>query len=163
MKKPVAIMIGSFVMWLLLTAPCGVQDVIAGLLVSALVAWTVKDIAPRSLRMWLNPVRYMWLLAYLLVLFYYIVKANIDVAFLVMHPAMPIRPGIVKVKTSLRHPQAITLLANSITLTPGTLTLHADEKGNLYVHCIVLGSSDPEELGAEIIGRFEPLLRKIFD
>jgi len=46
-------------------------------------------------------------------------KANIHVAYIVIHPLLPIKPGIVKVKTKLKRDSALTMLANSITLTPG--------------------------------------------
>ncbi|MFQ5658319.1 MAG: Na+/H+ antiporter subunit E, partial [Candidatus Methylomirabilales bacterium] len=73
------------------------------------------------------------------------VKANLQVIYLVFHPKMPIRPGIISFATRHRSPLGTTLLANSITLTPGTLTmdLSPDHK-TLYVH--TLDISDPEEV-----------------
>ena len=55
---------------------------------------------------------------------------------------MPIRPGIVKIKTTLRSEFAKTLLANSITMTPGTITVDiiGDE---MYIHWIFIRSEDP--------------------
>ena len=55
------------------------------------------------------------------------ILANIQVAKIVLSPKMPISPGIVTFKTNLKSPLARTLLANSITLTPGTLTLDVDD------------------------------------
>ena len=51
------------------------------------------------------------------------IKANIDVAYRVLHPARPIKPGIVRIRTSLKNPVGKLALANSITLTPGTMTM----------------------------------------
>jgi multicomponent Na+:H+ antiporter subunit E len=77
---------------------------------------------------------------------------------------MPIRPGIVKVKTSLKSTEARTALANSITLTPGTFTVDLDdEEGALYVHWLAVKAEDEEEATREIVSRFEPLLARIFD
>lgn len=64
-----------------------------------------------------------FLLAYIGVLFWEIIKANVDVAYRVLHPRIPIRPGIVVIRTSLKSNVAKLILANSITLTPGTFTL----------------------------------------
>ena len=59
-------------------------------------------------------------IVYIVVLFKEIVIANIDVAYRVIHPNMPIKPGIVLIKTGLKQDIAKMILANSITLTPGT-------------------------------------------
>ena len=53
---------------------------------------------------WLQPQRYVWAVVYLFVLAAYVIKANFEVAYRVLHPAMPIRPGIVKIKTRLQRP-----------------------------------------------------------
>jgi multicomponent Na+:H+ antiporter subunit E len=98
------------------------------------------------------------------VLFYHIVAANLQVVYIVLHPELPVRPGTVKVRTGLRTEAGRTALANSITLTPGTLSVDIDdEEGTLYVHWIVVGAEDDESATREIVGRFEPLLRRIFE
>jgi len=91
-------------------------------------------------------------------------KANVDVAYRVSHPKMPINPGIVKVKTSLKTDTALTFLANSITLTPGTLSVDIDrDKGVLYVHWIDVKAKDVEPATRIVVERFEKILKKIFD
>lgn len=66
-----------------------------------------------------------------------LVLANIDVAYRVLLPSMPIEPGVVVVPLRVRTDGAITTIANSITLTPGTITMDYDEETNsLYVHSI---------------------------
>ena len=89
-------------------------------------------------------------------------KSNLDVAYRVFHPEIPIRPGIVKVKTTLKSEVARTFLANSITLTPGTLTVDCIED-NLYVHWINIVSEDPEVETRLIVDKFEKYLKKIFE
>jgi len=62
-------------------------------------------------------------------------KANVDVAYRVI--TGKINPGIIKISPNLKTDLGITLLANSITLTPGTLTVDIDEDTNdLYIHWI---------------------------
>ena len=110
----------------------------------------------------LNPRRWFWLLVYLFVFTWECIRANLDVAYRVLHPALPIRPGIVKVKLGVRSPVARTFLANSITMTPGTLSV--DIIGDyLYVHWIYLKSEDPEVYTEDIAGRFEQYIKKIFE
>jgi len=93
---------------------------------------------------------------------FYCLRANLDVAVRVIHPDVPIRPGIVKVRTTLKSDMAKTFLANSITLTPGTLTIDIDGD-DFYVHWINIHTDDAARQTAEICGRFEPLLRRIFE
>ena len=62
-------------------------------------------------------------------------KANLDVAYRVITGR--IRPGIIRLRSGMKSDFALFLLANSITLTPGTLTVDLDEKSNdLFIHVI---------------------------
>jgi multicomponent Na+:H+ antiporter subunit E len=68
------------------------------------------------------------------------------------------------VKTKLKRDSALTMLANSITLTPGTLTVDVDVDNQiLYVHWIYVKSTDIEQTTKDIGGRFEKLLEEIFE
>jgi multicomponent Na+:H+ antiporter subunit E len=89
--------------------------------------------------------------------------ANLDVAYRVLHPYRPIEPGIVKVKTTLKSEVARVALANSITLTPGTMSVALTDDGHIYVHWIKVGSKDLEEATRRIVGRFEPILKEVFE
>ncbi len=66
-----------------------------------------------------------------------IVLANLDVAYRALHPKMPLDPVVVEFETPLRSDLALTFMANSITLTPGTITIMVEpEKGKFIVHAI---------------------------
>ena len=112
-----------------------------------------------------HPLRYWYFLfVYLPKFLWECFKANIDVAWRVIHPQLPINPGIVRVKTSLKTDTALTFLANSITLTPGTLSVDVDkDDGLLYVHWIDVKSRDTEGATRIIVERFEKILKKIFE
>ena len=161
--KKIALFLASFALWVLLAWPCTNQDVVAGICVAIVVTLVMRQPASLNPLLLLNPVRLFWLIAYTVVLAYYIVKANFDVAYRVLHPAMPISPGIVKVRTTLRTPVAITALSNSITLTPGTLTVNASEDGVLYVHWINIQATDEASASEHIVKRFEWFLKRIFE
>jgi multicomponent Na+:H+ antiporter subunit E len=158
----------AFVIWILLTWPIAngkidVQFVIAGVIASVIAAILFHEMLPREHHIFISPVRIFWGLVYLPVFFYYVVKANLDVVYRALHPKMPIKPGIVKIKTNLKTDSAITALANSITLTPGTLTVDLTDDGYLYVHWINVKSDDVEEATKRISQRFEWFLQKIFE
>ncbi|HHY90802.1 MAG TPA: Na+/H+ antiporter subunit E, partial [Clostridiales bacterium] len=76
-----------------------------------------------------------YFLLYGLVLLKEVIKANFMVAKIVLSPQMKISPCMVRVETKLKSDFCKTILANSITLTPGTLVVLADEQG-LLVHCL---------------------------
>lgn len=150
-----------FVVWLALTSSLHWQEVAVGALVALVLSlmfgrtYAALGLPPISVR------RASYFIAYIGVLSAEIVRANLDVAYRVLHPRLPIRPGIVAIKTELQQDVAKMLLANSITLTPGTFTL--DVLGDtLLIHWIVVRSEDPEEAARAIAGRFERYLRVVF-
>jgi multicomponent Na+:H+ antiporter subunit E len=90
-----------------------------------------------------------------------LLTANVDVAYRVLAPSMPIHPAVVEVPLRVRTDAAITTIANSITLTPGTLTMDYDRDTNtLYVHSI--DGSNPDEV-LEPIRTWEEYALVIFD
>ncbi|MFB0556200.1 MAG: Na+/H+ antiporter subunit E [Phycisphaerae bacterium] len=158
----------AFVIWILLTWPfvdgkIDGQVVVAGLVASVIVAVMFHEILPKEHHVFISPVRIFWFLVYIPVFFYYVMKANLDVVYRALHPKMPIKPGIVKIKTTLKTESGITALANSITLTPGTLTVDLTDDGFLYIHWIYVRSDDIEEATKYIAKRFEWFLKKIFE
>jgi len=90
-----------------------------------------------------------------------LVTANVDVAYRVLSPSMPIEPDVIEVPLRVETDVAITTIANSITLTPGTLTMDYDpERNSLYVHGIA--ASDREAV-VEPIRVWEDYALVIFD
>ena len=162
MRRLIYFVLG-FIIWMMLTWSLDVQIVTAGLIASALVAILFHEILPKEYRVFISPVRVFWFLVYVPVFFYYMIKANFDVVYRALHPKMPIKPGIVKIKTELKTESGITALANSITLTPGTLTVDLTDDGFLYVHWIYVKSDDLEQATKLIAQRFEWFLKKIFE
>lgn len=131
-----------FGLWLLLSNHYELKYVVVGALMAGLVTYFTHDLLFSSH----NPARedsllltipqlYRFLL-YLPVLSLKIALANIQVAYLVLHPRMPINPAILRFQTNLRRSAAQVILANSITLTPGTITIDLRE-GQYTVHALV--------------------------
>jgi multicomponent Na+:H+ antiporter subunit E len=76
-------------------------------------------------------------------LVYQIILANLDVAKRVLHPSMPIDPIVISFPSKLKSDLSMTTLGNSITLTPGTITVDIDEDGTFYVHCLAKEHAEP--------------------
>jgi len=143
--------------WLLLTAPFSVQELIAGAVIAVLVALLPTGANSVFADVRLSPRAVAYAVAYLFVFLVELVKSNIDVAFRVLNPALPIKPGIVRVRTRLKTPIARTLLANSITLTPGTITVETRGE-EFFVHWIQVRDEDVESATKEIVAKFERYL-----
>ena len=109
----------------------------------------------------ITPRRIVYGLAYIPYLFAQIVKANLDVASRVVRRRIPIRPGIVAVTTRLRSPLGRAILANSITLTPGTLSVEI-EGDRLFIHWIDVGDDEGADATERIVSGFEHYLEVIF-
>jgi len=133
---------------------------VLGIVLSVIVSFMATRVLfqKRSYRM-LNPARWIIFLIYLIGPFFWaMIKANIDVAYRVI--TGKINPGIVKISPELKTDLGITLLANSITLTPGTLSVDIDEETNdLYIHWINVTTLKPTT--ADICGTFPQWVRRI--
>lgn len=79
-------------------------------------------------------IAYYWI-KFVSILLYEVIKANIEVASIILNPKLVLEPQIVVYETSLKSSKNKTILANSITLTPGTLTVDVREN-TLSIHCL---------------------------
>jgi multicomponent Na+:H+ antiporter subunit E len=148
--------------WLLFTYSIETPNLIVGAVASLITVLVFAKHFVKPVWKMLQPQRYFWFIIYLIVFIWECIKANFDVAYRVLHPAMPIKPGIVKVKLNLKTNMAKTILANSITMTPGTITVDLIDD-TLYVHWIYVSSTDPEVYSKKVAGRFEKYIKKIFE
>jgi len=137
--------IGAFLTYLFLSIGSdpkyfwAVEEIIAGVIGALLVSIFIGSIMPAIKRRpsLTSPVRWAYAIAYLPILFWQMLKANLDVAYRVI--TRKINPGIVKINPGYKSDLALAVLANSITLTPGTLSVDVNEKTNeLYVHVLTV-------------------------
>lgn len=164
MRNRIILFIIGFIIWAILCWPIDIQHALIGILVAAFVTFITADLFSRKVRRLGAIGSYPWFLYYLVVFLWECFKSNIDVALIVLNPRLPISPGIVKIKTSLKSDTALTLLANSITLTPGTFCVDIDVKeGILYIHWIHVRTQDVEQATEMIARKFENILKKIFE
>ena len=163
-KSQIILFILAFLVWSFLTWPLDYQHLIIGILVAGFVSFMTGDMFIKRPHVFKSINRYLWFLYYVPLFIWECIKANIDVAYRVIHPDLPINPGIVKVKTTLKSDTGLTFLANTITLTPGTMSVDIDEEnGFLYIHWIDVKDKDIQKATEIIVKMFEDVLRRIFE
>lgn len=150
-----------FVIWLFLTNSLDPQELAMGFMLSLIIAALTYQVFTKYGLSNLHLRRVLYAIAYIPYFLWAMVMANLDVAYRVLHPERPINPGIVEIKTDLTNDIAKFVLANSITLTPGTMSV--DVKGDrVYIHWIDVKDSSLKGASMHIGKPFERFLRVIF-
>jgi len=164
LKSKFVLFILGLLVWLGLSWPIDVEDLGFGIIVAAFVAYVVGDMFEKKARLFAQPSRYIWFLYYVFLLVVGYFKAGCVVLLKVVQPEIPLKPGIVKVKTKLKNEIALTFLANSITLTSDALTVDIDkENGFLYAHWLDVVDEDVDKATQILVARFEKVLERIFE
>lgn len=159
-KQSLLIFISLMFFWILL-AGWQNQEIIVGAIVSLLLTM----LFPKSRELF-GEFKFSFkaiisLIQFIFVFTFELIKSNLDVALRVVKPTLPINPGIVKVKTKLKSRLGRVMLANSITLTPGTLTVETDGE-DYYIHWIDVSSKDIEGATEKIVHKFEKYLEVFY-
>lgn len=147
------------VVWLLLANAYTLNSLVFGLLMGLVIPWITAPYWPDRPIIRNVPK----ILEYMVIVFYDIVMSNIAVAKIVLFlPNSKLQPAWVSVPLDLHEPEAITVLAGTITMTPGTLTAEVAADGHsLLVHC--LHAPDPDGVRDDIKARYERRLKEIFE
>ena len=124
-----------FVFWVILTATLAAYELVLGAIFSALVAVASFAIMAHALNPRITPMVMLRFPFFGLRLGWEIIKANLDVARIILTPRLPIDPRIVEYHTYLPDDLPRTVFADSITLTPGTVTVELEDNV-LHVHCL---------------------------
>jgi len=177
-KKFVATFISLWVIWLILTGSIGaviqglvtwqvpqtyqqfissaaIQQVIIGGLVSLLVSFGTHKFFTKNPGSIFNPVRWGHKLAFVLAYIWEEIKSHLNVAYIILSPSLSINPSIVELPTKFdsENEVGLTALANSITMTPGTLTVDIDEEEpSLFVHWISAGDKTSSDEAYDGVG-----------
>lgn len=149
--------IALFCVWLLLTNSFSLGNI----LLAAFLAWLIPFMVG-GLQLQTSTVKKPGkAVAYIFMLLYDIVVSNLIVAKQVLGPTQRLQPGFIAIPLDMSAPLPITLLASSISLTPGTVSaeISADLK-TLYVHA--LNIDNEAELISQIKQRYEAPLKEIF-
>lgn len=146
------------IIWLLLVNSVAFGQIVLGTVIAVLVPIYTNDFwTDRPQRIRLLP-----LLRYTMVVVFDIVVANVQVAALILGPSKRLKPAFVHYPLELETEFAITLLASTISLTPGTVSADVDSDGRgLLIHA--LDVEDEAALIAQIRERYEKPLKEIFE
>lgn len=128
--------------WILITGRVHWQHLLVGILCSFGIAHFNQDIllVPEERPLFLKTTIKKWII-YFYILVVEVFKANWGVAAIVLNPKLDISPGFVKFRTDVKKPMNRVILANSITLTPGTLTIEVED--DVYiVHAITRANAE---------------------
>jgi multicomponent Na+:H+ antiporter subunit E len=148
-----------FLFWLLLTGSLEPAELIAGSVVALVVTLISRPHLTIFNGLRLTPSALPAFIAYLGVFLWELIRANFDMARRVLSPKLPLQPALVEVRTELHSPLGRLILANSITLTPGTLTVDVGDD-TLLIHWIDAPEGiDIEGATKAIILRFERYLK----
>lgn len=135
-KYNVSIFLMLITFWLILTPKISIRTVFIGVAVSLLIIVFSKDIAFTNKEMPAYSLKNLIVYGkFVLILLVEIVKANIDVALIVLNPTMPISPCFVKVPLKINNNIVKVIYGNAVTLTPGTLTIDIEEDG-FIIHAL---------------------------
>ena len=146
------------VVWILLQNHVSAGMVVFGLILGVII--------PRITAVWWpdrpSSIRIGRFVAYALLVLWDIMVANVEVAWIVLtRPNSKLRPAWIVIPLDLVQPEAITVLAGTITLTPGTVSADLSDEGHsLLVH--VLHTDDPDAVRDDIKNRYERRLKEIF-
>jgi len=134
-KKKLLLSIILFAFWIVLAATVALYDLVLGAICAAFVAVLTVALLGKALDPRITPLVLLRLPWFILRLIWEIIKANYDVAKIIISPRLPIDPIIVEYRTYLPDDLPRTVFSDSITLTPGTVTV--DLEGDLLtVHCL---------------------------
>ncbi|MBB6481256.1 Na+/H+ antiporter subunit E, partial [Spirochaeta isovalerica] len=123
MKNIIISAILVYLSWLMLNGNIYPSVLLSGLVVTVVIVLFFSAHHPVFKDVKLSPKAIAAMVAYVFVFTGELLKANLDVASRVLSPSLPVNPGIVEIKTGLKSEIGRLALANSITLTPGTLTV----------------------------------------
>ncbi|MBT3319365.1 MAG: Na+/H+ antiporter subunit E [Clostridia bacterium] len=156
MKKTISTFLVLLAIWVLLTG-FNWMEVVLGAAVSLVLAIIISRFVNYSFGFGIILGLIKFIVIYIPVFIFKLVLANIDIAYRVLSPKLPINPGIVKVPTKLKSDFGKFVLANSITLTPGTLSLDVEDD-EVIVHWVNVKGKTSGEHQSRISKTFEKLL-----
>lgn len=143
--------------WLLLSGRIALENLVAGVITALVITLVTASDASVLGQARLTPRALAAHMLFFLVFMRELVISNLDVARRVLSPSLPINPGIVKVPTRLKTTMGRFVLANAITLTPGTFTVDIVDQ-SLFIHWLDVTPGDAQAAAARIVSRFEKYL-----
>jgi len=156
MKKVLSTFLVLYLLWIAL-AGISLEELLVGAVVSLLIAYLIRNtsVYDFSFKTIVQIIKFAVL--YLPLFVWKLILSNISLAKVVLDPKLPINPGFVRISTGLKGDVAKLILANSITLTPGTLTVDVEED-ELLIHWVNVEGKDKNDYFKHIASGFEKTL-----
>lgn len=160
MRRFLSAFIVFYVLWIALSG-VAVEELIVGAVVALLLSFVVGHLTDYHFdgKTPLSTIKYIFM--YIPLFIVKLIQANLDMAKIVLSKDLPIKPGFVILKTSLKKDISKLSLANSITLTPGTLSVDIKDE-EVLIHWVKVEGSEDQQKEA-IAGAFEKQLGGIFE
>lgn len=156
MKKYVTYGLALAVVWVFIRGSPSVQTLVQGLFFGMPVSFAFRRFYPGEFSLSLGKMPFV--LEYIAIFIESLIISNLSVAHSLLRPSKTVNPDIIKYKSNLENPTALAILADSITLTPGTLVVdHLRDENKLLIHC--LNSNCAEETRKDI-HRLEKILQR---
>ncbi len=153
----------SYMLWVFLNLSLSPDVLLIGVPVGLVVAALCSRFLIMDFKAsYLSPIRLVYFVRYVAEFIAKLVKANLNIINIILDPSLKIRPGVFRIPVVTKSDFVLTGVSNSITLTPGTITVDAEE-GFVYVH-----QMDSKEIGQDkrkedIVGGFERYLKGVFE
>ncbi len=147
-----------FLTWMLLVNQFKIGSLVLALFLAIVIPWMTAAYWPNRPKLRNLPA----FAAYCLLVMWDIIVANVQVARIILFmPADKIQSAWISIPIELKSPEAITMLAGTITLTPGTVTADMSSCGRvLLIHS--LHAPDPDAIRDDVKSRYEARLKRIF-
>lgn len=165
LKRSIPAIIVSFIIYIIFTGSISLYDVLTGIMVAVIIGLLTGVFIVENPGKALSIRRALYMLKY--IIWYFLVaetKAHLDVIKRALSPKPYLNPGIIRIPYNVSTDYAMTLIANSITNTPGTVVVDINQDKKLfYVHWIDAKTRDPIKAWKIISSKFESYAQKIFD
>lgn len=145
--------------WMFVTGSANLPTFVQGLFFGMPLSFAFRRFYPGELNT-SKLERTPFLVEYVVIFIEALVVSNLEVAYRILNPSKSVEPEVIEYSSSLDHPTALAILADSITLTPGTLVLdHSEEENKMLIHCLNGGC---EEETKKDIRKWEKILEKVY-
>lgn len=157
----VSLFVSLFLIWLMLNSTLALPVWLLGAALAMLGAFALHSLATVYGDINITPRTLVYYFAFLGLFLVELIKSNLSVAGLVLARKPDLRPAIIQVRTDLKSAIGRLALANSITLTPGTLVVEIKDD-SLFIHCISVSEAHPAQEVVDTVRRLEKYLKVVY-
>lgn len=155
-KKSFVSFVLLFIFWILISGVTDLEHIIVGIFLSLLTVWFWKDYNSK-LPSVLSPGELLLFARCIVMMIWYVIKANIDVIKILLFSKQSLKPIFLELEPDIKSNWGRVFLANCITITPGTVTVDIDPKTNIFTIHALTGETGLSLYNWRIITEIENL------